>query len=95
MPLSQGQRLEKELPWGMVPPDEHALYCQAEENRRSTWTLLSVEKSEEALRAPSTILRARFAYKGKNHAKRKVDKTIPRKPMAKLCVAGRRDPDLP
>ena len=43
---------------------------------------------------PSRILNARFAYKDKNHAKRKQDSSIPARPKARLGVAGHRDPDL-
>ena len=43
---------------------------------------------------PSRILRSRFAYKDKNHAKRKKDPTLPCRPKARLCVAGQHDPDL-
>lgn len=96
------KQLEKELPWGLIPPEERHLYRQAEEKQ---WAEhidfgavkpLTVSESEEVLKTvdPSRILRARFAYKDKNHAKRKVDKNIPCKPKARLCVAGQHDPDL-
>lgn len=46
--------------------------------------------------APDRILnsRFRFLYKDKNHAKRKLNKEVPLKARARLCVAGQHDPDL-
>ena len=40
------------------------------------------------------ILRARFAYRDKNVAKRRINPETPPKPKARLCVGGHRDPDL-
>lgn len=40
------------------------------------------------------ILKARFAYRDKNVAKRRINPEVPPKPKARLCVGGHRDPDL-
>ena len=43
---------------------------------------------------PERVLSSRFAYKDKNHTRRKHDSTLPCRPKATLCVAGQHDPDL-
>ena len=43
---------------------------------------------------PERVLSSRFAYKDKNHNRRKHDSTLPCCPKATLCVAGQHDPDL-
>ena len=96
------KQLEKELPWGMIPPDERPLYLEAEDKQWQEHVSfgavkpLSMEESKavEARVDPSRILRARFAYKDKNHSKRKTDPSLPCKPKARLCIAGHHDPDL-
>ena len=99
---AQEKQLEKELPWGLIPPQERALYEEAEAKQ---WKEhidfgavrpLSLEESRDVLNNvdPSRILRARFAYKDKNHAKRKSNPALPCKPKARLCIAGQHDPDL-
>ena len=96
------KQLEKELPWGLIPPDERHLYKAAEEKQ---WLehvdfgavrALSVEESQEVLKTvpADRILNSRFAYRDKNYTKRKGDDKIPPKPKARLCVAGQWDPDL-
>ena len=99
---AQEKQLEKELPWGLIPPDEKPLYIAAEDKQWKEHVdfgavkPLSIEESERVRRTvdPSRILRSRFAYKDKNHAKRKKDPTLPCRPKARLCVAGQHDPDL-
>lgn len=96
------KQLEKELPWGMIPPEERPLFREAELKQ---WNQhvdfravrpLSIEESEKIRRTvdPKRILRSRFAYKDKNYAKRKVDGAVPPRPKARLCIAGHCDPDL-
>ena len=98
----QAKQLEKELPWGQIPPAERHLYVEAE---RTQWSEhldfgavrpLTLEESDWVCKHedPSRILSARFAYRDKRHAQRKVDPTIAPKPKARLCVAGQNDPDL-
>ena len=98
----KAKQLEKEIPWEMIPPKEKHLYRQAEKDqwdehvKYNAVKPLSVAESQEVREQvdPSRILRARFAYKDKNHSLRKADPTVPPKPKARLCVAGHRDPDL-
>ena len=81
---AQEKQLEKELPWGLIPPDEKPLYIAAEDKQWKEHVdfgavkPLSIEESERVRRTvdPSRILRSRFAYKDKNHAKRKKDPTL-------------------
>ncbi|OLQ05060.1 Copia protein [Symbiodinium microadriaticum] len=98
----QAKQLEKELPWGQIPPEERHLYVEAE---RTQWDEhlafgavrpLTLEESDWVRKHedPSRILSARFAYRDKRHAQRKVDPSIAPKPKARLCVAGQNDPDL-
>ena len=96
------KQLEKELPWGLIPYEERHLYREAELKQWKEHVefgavrALSLEESRriEATIPPERVLNARFAYKDKNYALRKVDPSIPCKPKARLCVAGHRDPDL-
>lgn len=98
------KQLEKELPWGLIPPDERQLYKEAELKQWKEHVdfgavrALSLEESQlvRASVSPDRILRSRFAYKDKNYAKRKCDPTVtvPPKPKARLCIAGHMDPDL-
>ena len=96
------KQLEKELPWGMIPPDERPLYREAEEKQWAEHVEygavrpLTLEESAvvEATVSRDRILNSRFAYRDKNYAKRKGDANIPPKPKARLCIAGQWDPDL-
>jgi hypothetical protein len=96
------KQLEKELPWGLIPPDEKEMYREAELKQWQEHVEfgavrpLSLSESEEVRRrvSPDRILRSRFAYKDKNYAKRKCDPSVPAKPKARLCIAGHCDPDL-
>ena len=96
------KQLEKEIPWGMIPPDERELYRQAELKQWNEHVdfgavrALSLQESENIRRtvSPDRILRSRFAYKDKNYAKRKCDPSVPPRPKARLCIAGHMDPDL-
>ena len=96
------KQLEKELPWGLIPPDERQLYKEAELKQWKEHVdfgavrALSAEESQRVREevSPDRILRSRFAYKDKNYAKRKCDASVPPKPKARLCIAGHMDPDL-
>ena len=82
------KQLEKELPWGLIPPDEREMYREAELKQWQEHVEfgavrpLSLSESEEVRRrvSPDRILRSRFAYKDKNYAKRKCDPSVPAKP---------------
>ena len=96
------KQLEKELPWGLIPPEERELYRQAELKQWNEHVdfgavrALSLAESELVRKtvSPDRILRSRFAYKDKNYAKRKCDPSVPPRPKARLCIAGHMDPDL-
>ena len=96
------KQLEKELPWGMIPPDERPLYHDAEKKQWDEHVAfgavraLTIEESDVVRQtvSPDRILTARFAYKDKNYSKRKCDPSVPAKPKARLCVGGHNDPDL-
>ena len=96
------KQLEKELPWGQIPPDERHLYKEAEEKQwlehveYGAVRPLSLEESQhvEASVPKDRILNSRFAYRDKNYAKRKSDPAVAPKPKARLCIAGQWDPDL-
>ncbi|CAL1145601.1 unnamed protein product [Cladocopium goreaui] len=94
--------LEKEIPWGMIPESERHLYIAAEEKQWKEHLEfgavkpLTLEESERVKTEvdPARILPARFLYRDKHHAKRKIDPNIACKAKARLCVGGQRDPDL-
>eukprot|EP00438_Fugacium_kawagutii_P028405 Skav208339 [mRNA] locus=scaffold5193:38831:45910:+ [translate_table: standard] len=96
------KQLEKELPWGLIPPDERPLYREAEGKQWAEHVEyaavrpLSLEESAEveATIPKDRILNSRFAYRDKNYAKRKSDPSLGPKPKARLCIAGQWDPDL-
>ena len=94
--------LEKEIPWKMIPEEDRPLYVEAEKKQ---WDEhidfkavrpLSLEESRRVRREVNSerILSSRFLCKDKNYAKRKLDKAVPCKAKARLCVGGQRDPDL-
>lgn len=92
------KQLEKELPWGLIPPEERELYRQAELKQWNEHVdfgavrALSLAQSELVRKtvSPNRILRSGFAYKDKN----KCDPSVPPRPKARLCIAGHMDPDL-
>ena len=96
------KQLDKELPWGMIPPDERPDYEEAELKQWQEHLQfeavrpLSVGENLEVERtvSPDRILNCRFLYRDKNRAKRRLDPKIPVKAKARLCVAGQNDPDL-
>ena len=101
-PEAVEKALEKEIPWHLIPPEERALYRAAEATQWAEHVdfgavrALSVAESDRvrAEVGEERILNARFLYRDKNRAKRRLDATIPCKPKARLCVGGQKDPDL-
>ena len=94
--------LDKELPWNMIPPGEKEKYREAELKQ---WKEhmdfgavrpLSLAESKEVENkiGKERILPARFLYRDKNRARRRVDPGVACKPKARLCVGGQKDPDL-
>ena len=77
------KQLEKELPWGLIPPDERQLYKEAELKQWREHVdfgavrALSLEESQEVRNSvsPDRILRSRFAYRDKTTQKGNV--TLP------------------
>ena len=96
------KQADKELKWGQIPEEEKPLYKEAEQKQwkeHLKYEAVRVIPPEESkgVRArvrKERILKARFAYRDKNCAKRREDPKVPCKPKARLCVGGHRDPDL-
>ena len=94
--------LEKEIPWNMIPEAERHLYVEAEEKQwreHLEFGAVRALSREESARVksevdPSRILPARFLYRDKNYARRKLDSSLGCKAKARLCVGGQKDPDL-
>ena len=97
------KQLEKEIPWKLVPPEEHAAFRAAEQKQiqehydHDALEPLSVDASAEVKSRVhgSRILSSRFAYRDKHWSRRKIDATVPWKHKARLVVSGHRDPDIP
>eukprot|EP00435_Cladocopium_sp_Y103_P030110 s1767_g7.t1 len=102
IPRSIIKHNDKELKWRDIPDDEKALYNEAEDKQwreHMQYEAVRVHPPEDAellrRKVPKErILKARFAYRDKNVAKRREDPTIPCKAKARLCVGGHLDPDL-
>ena len=96
------KQADKELKWNQIPKEEIHLYKEAEAKQwreHLKYKAIRIISAKEAQRVrqrvqKDRILRARFAYRDKNCAKRREDPTIPPKAKARLCVGGHRDPDL-
>ncbi|CAE7414743.1 RE2 [Symbiodinium sp. CCMP2592] len=96
------KQLEKEIPWKLVPPEEHAAFRAAELKQtkehyeHDALEPLSVEESAEVYDRvhSSRILSSRFAYRDKHWSRRKIDASVPWKHKARLVVSGHRDPDI-
>ena len=101
-PRSTIKQLDKEVKWEEIPEGEKYLYLEAEKKQwdeHLRYEAVRVHPPEDAglLRAKvpaNRILKARFAYRDKNVAKRREDPTIPAKAKARLCIGGHMDPDL-
>ena len=96
------KQLEKELPWRLIPPEEHEAFRAAEDKQfqehldHNALEPMSLEEStriREEVPA-DRILSSRFAYRDKNWSRRKIDSEAPWKHKARLVVAGHKDPDL-
>ena len=102
VPRSIIKQNDKEIKWPDIPDDEKPLYNEAENKQwkeHLQYEAVRVHPPEEAellrQKVPKErILKARFAYRDKNVAKRREDPSIPCKPKARLCVGGHMDPDL-
>ncbi|CAE7529744.1 GIP [Symbiodinium sp. CCMP2592] len=94
--------LEKELPWKLIPAEEHDAFRRAEDKQfqehldHKALAPISVEESAEVLANtdPSRILTSRFAYRDKHWSRRKLDPSTPWKHKARLVVSGHKDPDV-
>ena len=96
------KQCEKEVPWSMIPPEQHAAFRQAEKKQYSehidhqALLPLTIEESA-AVRDrvdPSRILGSRFAYKDKHWSRRRVQPDLPWKHKARLVISGHKDPDV-
>ena len=103
------KRQEKELKWAEIPNEVREKFKQAEATQWAehldydALEPLSIEDSKfvrENVQA-DRILRSRWAYKDKNWARRRTEKTaenpdetVPWKCKARLVIAGHTDPDL-
>ena len=93
---------DKEIKWKDIPEGEKDLYKKAEEtqwNQHIQYNAVKVYYPDDAelirKKVPKDrILSARFAYRDKNVAKRRICPETPAKAKARLCVGGHRDPDL-
>ncbi|CAE7585010.1 GIP [Symbiodinium sp. CCMP2592] len=93
--------LEKELPWSMIPPEQHEAFKQAENKQweehveHQALEPLSIEESRKIIREKGDrVLGSRFAYRDKLWSRRRQDPTLGWKAKARLVIAGHRDPDL-
>ena len=93
---------DKEIKWEDIPDGEKELYRVAEAKQWDEhlfYEAVRIHPPEDAAllrrKVPKDrILRARFAYRDKNVAKRREDPSVPCKAKARLCVGGHMDPDL-
>ncbi|CAE7751606.1 RE1 [Symbiodinium sp. CCMP2592] len=100
-PRGREKALEKELPWSLIPPEQHQGFKDAELKQwnehveHEALEPLSVEESREVLRTKAgRVLNSRFAYRDKLWSRRRQDPTVGWKHKARLVIAGHRDPDL-
>ena len=85
------KQYEKEIPWAVIPPEQHSAFRQAEEKqydehiKYQALEPLSLEESARVRECvdKSRILSSRFAYKDKNWSRRKLDSSLPWKPKAR------------
>ena len=102
VPRALQKQADKELKWSQIPEGEIPLYKEAEKKQwgeHLKYQAIKILPAHIAAgvrkRVPKErILKARFAYRDKNCAKRREDPSVPPKAKARLCVAGHRDPDL-
>eukprot|EP00435_Cladocopium_sp_Y103_P070748 s785_g36.t1 len=102
VPRSLIKQNDKEIRWEDIPETEKELYLEAEkkqwqEHLRYEAVRVHPPADAELLRSKvptNRILKARFAYRDKNVAKRRENPEVPAKAKARLCVGGHMDPDL-
>ena len=102
VPRSLQKQADKELKWHQIPDEEKPLYKGAEIvqwDQHLKYQAINIIPPQDAEVVRKTvpkerILRARFAYRDKNCAKRRENPKVPPKPKARLCVGGHLDPDL-
>ncbi|CAE7834160.1 GIP, partial [Symbiodinium necroappetens] len=99
---SREKQYEKEIPWAMVPPEQHAAFKQAERKQLqehydlNAFTPLTKEQSDQvyAETPRDRILSSRWAYRDKNWSRRRQDASVEWRPKARLVVGGHLDPDI-
>ena len=95
------KQLEKEIPWGMIPHEQHEAFRAAEDKQyrehidHEALEPLSLEESRRInMEKKDRILNSRFAYRDKALAKRRRDPDVPWKHKARLVISGHLDPDI-
>ncbi|CAE7621529.1 GIP [Symbiodinium sp. CCMP2592] len=95
------KQLEKELPWSMIPVEQHEAFREAENKQyqehldHGALEPLTVEESQRILRERGDrVLPSRFAYRDKALAKRRKDPTVAWKHKSRLVIGGHMDPDI-
>ncbi|CAE7707470.1 GIP [Symbiodinium sp. CCMP2592] len=99
---SREKQREKELPWRLIPPEQHQAFKEAEAKQikehldHAALSILSREETIAVLKItpPERILNSRWAYKDKNYAKRRENDSLPWKAKARLIIGGHKDPDV-
>ncbi|CAE7462138.1 GIP [Symbiodinium sp. CCMP2456] len=99
---SREKQLESELPWSAIDPEDRPAFEQAEAKQwnehlhfGAVRVLSEAETAAVLTEVPAErVLSSRFAYKDKARAQRLLDSTVPVRAKARLCIGGRRDPDL-
>ena len=100
---SKEKQYEKELPWRLIPPEQHGAFKDAEAKQikehidHQALRMLSRQETEQVLKdvPAERVLNSRWAYKDKNYAKRRENKDLAWRPKARLIIGGHRDPDIP
>ncbi|CAE7526366.1 GIP, partial [Symbiodinium necroappetens] len=100
-PRGKEKALEKELPWGMIPPEQHQGFKDAELRQweehveHNALEALSIEESRQVLKdKPQRALNSRFAYRDKLWSRRREQPDVGWKHKARLVISGHKDPDL-
>ena len=100
-PRGKEKALEKEIPWSLIPPEQHDNFRQAEKKQwlehveHNALEPLSISESRDVAETKGDrILGSRFAYRDKLWSRRRAQPDIGWKPKARLVIAGHKDPDL-
>ncbi|CAE7724502.1 GIP [Symbiodinium sp. CCMP2592] len=95
------KQLEKELPWNLIPQEQHEAFKGAEQKQymehieHEALEPLSVEESLRIMdEKRDRVLQSRFAYRDKSYAKRRKDPDVPWRHKARLVIGGHMDPDI-